>query len=46
MFAQHRQRRSASTRLVLATASIFGLGIASAIDAFVTLMLALGDLFS
>ena len=39
--------RSAGTRLVLATASIFGLGIASAIalSAFVTLMLALGAIY-
>ena len=39
--------RSPSTRLVLATASIFGLGIASAIalSAFVTLMLALGAIY-
>jgi hypothetical protein len=39
--------RSPGTRLVLATASIFGLGIASAIalSAFVTLMLALGAIY-
>jgi hypothetical protein len=39
--------RSAGTRLALATASIFGLGIASAIalSAFVTLMLALGAIY-
>jgi hypothetical protein len=39
--------RSPGTRLALATASIFGLGIASAIalGAFVTLMLALGAIY-
>jgi hypothetical protein len=40
-------QRSPGTRLALATASIFGLGIASAIavSAFVTLMLALGAIY-
>jgi hypothetical protein len=39
--------RSPGTRLALATATIFGLGIASAIaiSAFVTLMLALGAIY-
>ncbi|MDB4967236.1 MAG: hypothetical protein JWN44_2925 [Myxococcales bacterium] len=39
--------RSPGTRLALATASIFGLGIASAfaLGAFVTLMLALGAIY-
>jgi hypothetical protein len=39
--------RSAGTRLALATVSIFGLGVASAIavGAFVTLMLALGAIY-
>jgi len=39
--------RSPGTRLVLASVSIFGLGIASAIalSAFVTLMLALGAIY-
>jgi hypothetical protein len=39
--------RSAGTRLALASATIFGLGIASviALSAFITLMLALGAIY-